>query len=133
MGINIAQVVRQWAAREPERVALVLAEPRREITFGELDRRACAAAFLLAAKGVQPGDRLALGVPNGLGFVDAWFGALYAGVTVLPVPPMSAARELAHRLDHARVKALVCDASTAALADAALEGRPTVLRLEAEG
>jgi long-chain acyl-CoA synthetase len=131
MGMNVARVVRQWAVREPERVAVVFAEARRELTFGELDRRARRTAGLLAAKGVQPGDRLALSVPNGLGFLDGWFGALYAGVTVLPVPPMSAPRELAHRLGHARVKALVCDARTAALADAALAGT-SVLRLEAD-
>jgi long-chain acyl-CoA synthetase len=132
MGINIAQVLRQWAVREPARVALVLGDQaRREVSFGELDERARRAAARLCAEGIGPGARVALSVPNGLGFLDGWFGALYAGVTVLPVPPMSAPRELAHRLAHARCAALLCDASTGELAEAALAQLPSVRRLDA--
>jgi long-chain acyl-CoA synthetase len=132
MGLNIGQVVRQWAVREPDRVALVLTgEARRELSFGELDERARRAAARLAAEGIGPGSRVALSVPNGLAFLDGWFGALYAGATVLPVPPMSAPPELAQRLTHARCAALLCDASTAELAEAALRQVSGVRRLDA--
>ncbi len=48
---------------------------------------------------------------NGLGFLHAWFGVLYAGAVVVPVPVTSAPPEIAFRAAHARVRlALVDDA-----------------------
>jgi long-chain acyl-CoA synthetase len=75
---------------------------------------------VFAARGLTPGSRVALSVQNGLGFLDAWFGGLYQGLTLLPVPPMSAPPELAFRLAHAQCSALVTDDSTAALGAEAL-------------
>src|SRR3954452_8912901 len=147
MGINISHVLRQWAVRDGSRVALVLptfqpegegslqagpafarapqdtlrpASRMRTLSYGELDERACRAAVALRELGLSPGDRVAICLANGLGFLDACFGAFYAGLTVLPVPPMSAPRELAQRLTHARCAALVLDARTVELGRAAL-------------
>jgi long-chain acyl-CoA synthetase len=131
MGLNIAQVVRQWSLREPDRTALVLAdEGQRTLSFGELDARACRVAAFLAAQGLAPGARVALSAPNGLGFLEAWFGALYAGLTLLPVPPMSAPPELAHRLAHARCAALITDVHTRALGAEALRLAPGARALD---
>lgn len=133
MGSNIAQVIRSWAIRDPARVALVLAdEGRREVSYGALDGRARRVAARLSAAGLGPGARIALSAQNGLGFVHAWFGGLYAGCTILPIPPMSAAPELAMRLRHARCSALVTDASTRRLGDAALASCPDVTQLDAD-
>ncbi|MET0340951.1 MAG: AMP-binding protein [Polyangiales bacterium] len=132
MGSNIAQVLRAWAVRDPDRVAVVLAdEGERALTYAALDARARGVASRLASLGVHAGDRIALSVPNGLGFLDAWFGGLYAGCTLLPIPPMSAPPELAARLAHARCKALVSDPTTRALADAARASCPDVISLDA--
>jgi long-chain acyl-CoA synthetase len=115
MGCNIAQGIRYWAVSDPDRVALVLAdEGGRALSYGALDLRARRTAAYLGSLGLGPGDRLALSVPNGLPFLDAWFGGLYAGCTMLPIPPMSAAPELAARMQHARCRALI--AETEALA-----------------
>ena len=120
MGINIAQVVRAWACREPERKALWLADRAESVSFGELDLRARRAAAKLAREGVGPGDRVALCVENGLGFLDGFFGGLYAGCTMLPIPPMSAAPELVARLRHARCTALISSDATRVLAQTAI-------------
>jgi long-chain acyl-CoA synthetase len=131
VGINIGQVVRQWALRDARRVAVVLCEPtRREVSYGELDLRARRAAQRLVDAGVAVGDRVALSVTNSLGFLDAWFGVLYLGATAVPVPPMSAAPELRHRLVHARCSALLCSASTAALVSQACASLPQVRCLD---
>ncbi len=130
---NIAQVVRSWALREPDRSALVLTDrAMRELSYGALDLRARRVAARLADEGIRPGERLALIVPNGLGFVDAWFGGWYAGCTLLPVPPMSAPPELAQRLQHARCRALVADQDTRALGEEALKTCPGVALLDAD-
>lgn len=132
MGINIAQVVRAWARREPSRVALSLADTGEQLTYGELDQRARRAAARLRREGVAAGDRVALSVPNGLCFLDGWFGGLYAGCTLLPIPPMSAAPELAARLRHARCKALICSSATKELAEAALAECQTTHAIDAD-
>jgi long-chain acyl-CoA synthetase len=122
MGCNIAQVIRHWALTDPSRVALVLADQEwRELSYGELDLRARRAAARLEALGFGVGDRLALSVPNGLGFLDAWFGGLYAGCTLLPIPPMSAAPELAARIEHAGCSALIATADMLAQGGLAAE------------
>jgi long-chain acyl-CoA synthetase len=128
MGINVAQLIRTWALREPAREALISWENgvRQTLTYAQLDRRARCAAGVLARRGLTPGSRVALSVQNGLGFLDAWFGGLYQGLTMLPVPPMSAAPELAFRLAHASCSALITDSSTAALGAEALRTQPSV-------
>jgi long-chain acyl-CoA synthetase len=134
MGINVARVLRHWALADPERIALVSWEQgeRRALSYGELDARACRAAGVLAAHGLSAGSRLALSVQNGVSFLDAWFGGAYLGLTLLPVPPMSASAELSFRLAHARCAALITDESTAALGAAALKDAPGTLALSAE-
>ena len=92
MGINVAQFVRQWALRDGSRSALLLPEPEgtRAVSYAELDQRATRAAAQLERRGLGLGTRVALTVHNGLGFLDAFLGGLYAGCTMIPVPTMSA-------------------------------------------
>jgi long-chain acyl-CoA synthetase len=120
MGLNAAQAIRHWALRDPHRVALI---DHAAITYAELDALARGAASYLGTRGVVAGDRVALSVPNGRGFLAAYFGALYAGVTILPLPPMSAPPEVKARLQHARCKALIDD-TDALLAHAATDAPP---------
>jgi len=48
--------------------------------------------------------------------VAGWFGVVYAGCAVVPVPILSAPPELAFRLEHAGCGALLCDGPRATLA-----------------
>jgi long-chain acyl-CoA synthetase len=113
MGLNAAQAIRHWALHDPQRVAVV--DPH-ALTYAQLDALARGAAAHYAERGIVAGDRVALSVPNGRGFLAAYFGALYAGVTILPIPPMSAPPELQARLAHARCKALVAELEIAGFA-----------------
>ncbi len=54
------------------------------ITYAQLDRRARAIAVSLQDMGVA-GQRVVLAYPSGLGFIAAYFGALYAGCVAVPV------------------------------------------------
>ena len=57
------------------------------LDYAELDGRAGALARELHARGVQPGDRVAVAIPNRWQFVVAVLGALKAGATVAPLDP----------------------------------------------
>ncbi|MGZ4174227.1 MAG: AMP-binding protein [Solirubrobacteraceae bacterium] len=88
-----------WLSRaaqiHPERVAL--ATPEAELRYAELERLARAAAGALLARGVAPGDRVALALPAGAGFVAALHGCLMAGAIAVPIDPRLGVKERAAR------------------------------------
>ena len=55
------------------------------ISFRELDARANAVAAALQARGLQPGDRVALLGRNSVPFITAFLGILRAGLVAVPV------------------------------------------------
>ncbi|MFJ8053620.1 long-chain fatty acid--CoA ligase [Streptomyces luteogriseus] len=93
---NLAQFLVETAARQPERPALRLGTDT--TTYAELDERSARAAALLRAAGVQPGDRVALMLPNVPEFVVLYYGALRAGAIVVPMNPLLKERETAYHL-----------------------------------
>lgn len=122
MGMQVARWLRSWASRAPERPSVVLdGERPTTVTFGELDARACRVAAGLAARGLRAGDRVALLAANDLDFVAAFYGALYAGIVVLPIPTASSVPEIGFRLAHAGIRLLVCDEHHRTLATTAAE------------
>jgi amino acid adenylation domain-containing protein len=87
---TVAGLLRARAAERPEQVAFTfLVDGEAEggsLTYGELDRRARGVAAALASA-VRPGDRALLLYPQGLDFIAAFFGCLYAGVVAVPAYP----------------------------------------------
>jgi long-chain acyl-CoA synthetase len=57
--------------------------------------------------GIQPGDRVALMMPNGLQYPTALFGVLFAGAVVVNVNPLYTPRELQHQLKDSGAVAIV--------------------------
>ena len=111
MNPNVGLFLHAQATRNPERPALVDAgHDGLVVRYGELDRHAGRVATSLLERGLGPGDRVAICTANGLDFVAAWFGAIYAGCATLPIPASSPAREVAFRLEHAGCRALLTDA-----------------------
>jgi acyl-CoA synthetase (AMP-forming)/AMP-acid ligase II len=78
----------QAAAQSESGVTFLDAEEsERALTFREMHERARRAAGTLLAKGVRPGDRVAIVLPTCPEFMDAFFGALYAGAIPVPLYP----------------------------------------------
>src|ERR1700738_689297 len=71
------------AAMPPQRVAV--AAPGTEVTYAELFAEALAAAGALRARGVKPGERVALALPAGSEFVAALHGCWLAGAVAVPI------------------------------------------------
>jgi len=77
-------------ARHPERIHITLYGERdaaEEVTFGALGEAARAFAAGLAARGVAPGERVAIMLPTSRGFFVAFYGALRAGAIPVPLYP----------------------------------------------
>jgi len=64
------------------------------LTRGELRGRMLAVAAWLRSEGVLPGDRVALRLPNGPGFVAAMQGIHWIGAIAVQLPPVYRRREL---------------------------------------
>lgn len=78
------------------------------LTYAELDRLSAAfAAYLQKHTDLQPGDRIAVQMPNVLQYPIAVFGAMRAGLIVVNTNPLYTAREMRHQFKDAGVRALV--------------------------
>ena len=83
MTANLCHYLQQSAARWPERVAVV--DPSgRTVTYGELDDQANRLAGFLAARGVEPGDRVGVIAPKSADVVATLFGIMKAGAVYVP-------------------------------------------------
>jgi fatty-acyl-CoA synthase len=57
------------------------------LPFSALHARARKFASALQDLGIEPGDRVALVLPTGVDFMDAFFGTLLSGATPVPLYP----------------------------------------------
>ena len=105
MGLNLASIVTESAAREPATVAVRLGEF--ELTYAELDDRSARLAALLRGKGLQQGDRVGVMLPNILEFPIAYYGVLRAGGVVVPMNVLLKRREIAFYLEDSSAKLLL--------------------------
>ncbi|GAA0228004.1 long-chain fatty acid--CoA ligase [Saccharothrix mutabilis subsp. mutabilis] len=107
---NVADLVRASAHRGPKHVALVDVTTANSYTWAEVDSFVDREAHRLVDSGVEPGDRVVVRLPTGVGFCVAVFGALRAGAIAVPVGPGHPARELQRVLADCGARLLVGDA-----------------------
>lgn len=105
MSLNIAIVLREGAARHPDKTALICND--RSITYAALDDRARRFATVLNESGVTRGEHVALMIPNGIDFTVAYYGCAYAGCPIVPLNVMLAPDEVAYHLDDSDARLLV--------------------------
>jgi long-chain acyl-CoA synthetase len=87
----------------------------RTLTFSELKARADQfAAYIQHHTDLQPGDKIALQLPNLIQYPVVMFGAFKAGLVVVNTNPLYSARELEHQFNDSEAKALVVSAVVAA-------------------
>lgn len=120
--MDLGQMLSSTATRLPNKTAVLFhGQPT---TFGELDRRANQVANALIGLGIQPGDRVALYMPNIPLFMEAYYGILRAGGTVVPLNTLYKAGEVEYILRDSGAKAILTFASLAPTAAQAASGVP---------
>jgi len=112
---NLADLVRRAAAGSGAKSALLSGPDA--VSWSELDSLVDAAAAGFAARGLEPGDRVGILLPNSVEFVVAYFGVLRAGLVALPLNTAYTAPELAYQLDDAGARLVVTDPAGAPLVD----------------
>nr|WP_042195606.1 AMP-binding protein [Kibdelosporangium sp. MJ126-NF4]CEL22112.1 Long-chain-fatty-acid--CoA ligase [Kibdelosporangium sp. MJ126-NF4]CTQ92893.1 Long-chain-fatty-acid--CoA ligase (EC 6.2.1.3) [Kibdelosporangium sp. MJ126-NF4] len=74
-----------------------------ELTYNQLWRQACQFANGLVSRGIKPGDRVAVLMPNCLAYPPAYYGLLLAGATFVPVNPLMPEQAVAAQTQDAGV------------------------------
>jgi long-chain acyl-CoA synthetase len=112
---NIQAVLQQSCQRFAHKAAFT--NLGKTLTYGELYELSGAfAAYLQQHTDLQPGDRIAVQLPNVLQYPVAVFGAIRAGLIVVNTNPLYTAREMEHQFNDSGAKALICLANMAHLA-----------------
>ena len=87
---------------------------------GLYELSAAFAAWLQEHTDLQPGERIAIQLPNLLQFPVAVFGALRAGLVVVNTNPLYTAREMQHQFSDSGASAVLCLANMAHLVEEVL-------------
>ena len=102
---NLSSILKQSAATHPTKTAIFAGET--EVDYAALDLFARLFAGALRDLGVQPGEHVALVLPNVPQFTVAYFGCHYAGNPVVPLNVLLTAEELAYHLDDSQATTVV--------------------------
>lgn len=86
--------------------AVALIEDGRRLTYGVLRSRVERAAAAWMARGLRPGDRCVVGLPDGVDWVAAFLGLIWMGGIPIAISP---------RTDAALVRDLIADSGAAAV------------------
>lgn len=101
---NIAEALTSTAAAHPDAVAIKLDDV--ELTYAQLDGASSLVAGLLKERGVGPGDRVGLMLPNVPYFPIVYYGILRAGAAVVPMNVLLKGREVEFYLSDSGAKQL---------------------------
>jgi HIP---CoA ligase len=89
------------------RDAEAVVELERRVTYAELCELVNISTCAMIAAGVEPGDRVAIWAPNGLGWIVAALGAQSAGAAIVPINTRFKGEEAAYILSASKAVLLV--------------------------
>src|SRR3954449_10057807 len=93
---NLAQNLLDTAAKEGPHPALRMDDAR--LSYDEFRDDALRVAAGIRSRGIEPGERVGMVLPNVLSFPIVFYGALLAGAAVVPMNPLLKAREVEYYL-----------------------------------
>lgn len=116
---NIQAVLKQSCEQFADKPAF--SNLGKTLTYGELYKLSGEfAAYLQQNTDLQPGDRIAVQLPNLIQYPIVVFGAMRAGLIVVNTNPLYTSREMEHQFNDSGAKALICLANMAHLAESVL-------------
>ena len=79
----------------------------KELTYEQVDKMSIQFGAYLQYRGLEPGDKVALMMPNMLQYPVALFGCLRAGLVIVNTNPLYTPREMKHQFTDSGAKAIV--------------------------
>lgn len=102
----LTSYLQHWAQVTPSKPAVQFYG--HELSYAELEDQSNRFAALLLDQGVQPGDRVAVFMPNCPQLHIAFYGILKSGAIHAPVSPMAMGMELSYQLQDSGATVMVC-------------------------
>jgi long-chain acyl-CoA synthetase len=127
MSLNLTVLLREAAAAHPSRPALIIGD--RSVNYATLHALAQRMGGLLRALGVQPGQHVALLLPNVPQFTISYFGVQYAEAAVVPLNVLLTAEEVRYHLEDSEAVAIVAWEGFYEAARGGAEGAPACKHL----
>jgi acetyl-CoA synthetase len=113
IGVDICD---RWAAADPQRTAIIEVEPDGAVsifTYGAMRDASNRLANVLRERGVRPGDRVAVLLPQGKAVPIAHVAIYKLGAIALPLASVFGVDALRYRLDDAGAKVVITNAAGA--------------------
>ncbi|CAI2091590.1 AMP-binding protein [Serratia entomophila] len=104
--LNLATLLEESARSWPDRPAVV--QDDTPLSYRALNEMANRVANLLIARGVRPGERVALACPNRPEFPAIYYGILKIGATVVPLNTLLKSAEFEYYLADSAAVAFFC-------------------------
>jgi acyl-CoA synthetase (AMP-forming)/AMP-acid ligase II len=104
------------AATQPDKPAVVMGRSGETITYRELDQRSARLAQLLYARGLRPGDKIALLAENHPRYYEVYWAAIRSGLYITAVSWRLAPDEAAYIVNDCGATAFITTAQQAATA-----------------
>jgi len=93
---NLASNLANTMSAHADRVAVRVGDA--SMTYRELDEASARVAGLLRERGLKPGDRVGIMLPNVAEFPVVYYGVLRVGGVAVPMNPLLKQREVAYYL-----------------------------------
>lgn len=103
--MSLGDIPRRNSRRFPNKTGLVFGDLR--LTWREVNDRVNRLVHALGARGVGPGDRVAILAHNDHRYLEIYWALAKAGVIAVPLNYRLVERELVHLLEHAGARALI--------------------------
>jgi long-chain acyl-CoA synthetase len=105
VSFNLATMLHESRLASPDKACVVIDETT--LTYAQVDQMAGLVAGNLLASGLQPGDKVAVQLPNVPHFLFAYFAILRAGLVMVPLNPLLREGEVAYHLENSDAATLV--------------------------
>ncbi len=120
--MDLGQMLARAAEQRPDKTAVIFRD--QQTTYRELNERANQVANALIRLGIQAGDRVALYMHNVPLFMEAYYGILKAGASVVPLNVLYKAGEVEYILNDSGARAILTFGPFAQVALAAAANAP---------
>ena len=85
--MTLVSILKEHCKQKPNQIVYTFLEADNvtTLTFAELDQKASSVAANLLKQGAHKSDRIIIALPQGLNYLTAFWGCLYAGLIAVPV------------------------------------------------
>jgi len=126
---TIRELIDRMAETQPEAAFLISPDAGKVITFRRLQEQARSLAIGFLRAGLEPGDKIAFLLDNGLFTAQLFLGTMYGGFVAVPLNVRAGVSQLSYTLDHCDANVVYVSGDYSALIEEVLANVPRAVRV----